>query len=151
MERTLSNVVFPAPEGPTMETTSPAVRKRPRPARLGGLRGFCECRLPSSMCESYVRRLTSRRRYGHNRTTHAMNLHEFQGKSILKQFGVSIQEGRVASTSRRGPRCGCKASRGDWNRMVCGQSADPCGWPRKGHGDGNRQPRSGACQRDLST
>ena len=27
-----------------------------------------------------------------------MNLHEFQGKSILKQYGVAIQEGRVAST-----------------------------------------------------
>ena len=27
-----------------------------------------------------------------------MNLHEFQGKSILKQFGVAIQEGLVAST-----------------------------------------------------
>ena len=27
-----------------------------------------------------------------------MNLHEFQGKSILKQYGVAIQEGHVAST-----------------------------------------------------
>ena len=28
-----------------------------------------------------------------------MNLHEYQGKSILKSFGVSIQEGRVAETA----------------------------------------------------
>jgi succinyl-CoA synthetase beta subunit len=27
-----------------------------------------------------------------------MNIHEYQGKSILKSFGVAIQEGRVAST-----------------------------------------------------
>ena len=27
-----------------------------------------------------------------------MNLHEYQGKSILKQFGVPIQEGIVANT-----------------------------------------------------
>ena len=25
-----------------------------------------------------------------------MNLHEYQGKNILKSFGVSIQEGKVA-------------------------------------------------------
>lgn len=28
-----------------------------------------------------------------------MNIHEFQGKSILKSFGVNIQEGKVASSS----------------------------------------------------
>ena len=27
-----------------------------------------------------------------------MNLHEYQGKSILKSFGVAIQEGKVADT-----------------------------------------------------
>ena len=27
-----------------------------------------------------------------------MNIHEFQGKSILKSFGVAVQEGRVANT-----------------------------------------------------
>ncbi|HQK98530.1 MAG TPA: succinate--CoA ligase subunit beta, partial [Bacteroidia bacterium] len=27
-----------------------------------------------------------------------MNLHEYQGKSILKSFGVAIQEGIVADT-----------------------------------------------------
>ena len=27
-----------------------------------------------------------------------MNLHEYQGKSILKHFGVAIQEGIVADT-----------------------------------------------------
>ena len=30
--------------------------------------------------------------------TYFMNLHEYQGKSILKQFGVPIQEGIVANT-----------------------------------------------------
>ena len=27
-----------------------------------------------------------------------MNLHEYQGKNILKSFGVSIQEGKVAQS-----------------------------------------------------
>ena len=27
-----------------------------------------------------------------------MNLHEYQGKSILKSFGVAIQEGKVADS-----------------------------------------------------
>ena len=28
-----------------------------------------------------------------------MNLHEYQGKSILKSFGVKIQEGKVAASA----------------------------------------------------
>jgi succinyl-CoA synthetase beta subunit len=30
-----------------------------------------------------------------------MNLHEYQGKQILKSFGVAIQEGIVAETPSR--------------------------------------------------
>ena len=30
-----------------------------------------------------------------------MNIHEYQGKSILKSFGVSLQEGIVASTPEK--------------------------------------------------
>ena len=29
-----------------------------------------------------------------------MNLHEYQGKSILKSFGVAIQEGKVADNAK---------------------------------------------------
>jgi succinyl-CoA synthetase beta subunit len=30
-----------------------------------------------------------------------MNIHEYQGKSILKSFGVAIQEGIVAETTEQ--------------------------------------------------
>ena len=30
-----------------------------------------------------------------------MNLHEYQGKSILKSFGVAIQEGYIANTTEQ--------------------------------------------------
>ena len=58
-----------------------------------------------------------------------MNLHEYQGKELLKSYGVAIQEGIIASTIEEAVESLSKYKRK--NQFGCRycQSTDPCRWP----------------------
>jgi succinyl-CoA synthetase beta subunit len=48
-----------------------------------------------------------------------MNLHEFQGKEILKSFGVAIQEGIVVNQIENAVESAKKTHRINWYILVC--------------------------------
>ena len=64
-----------------------------------------------------------------------MNLHEYQGKNILKSFGVSIQEGKVAHSVSEAMDAAKELTNRNWYRMVCCESSNSCRRKRQGEGD----------------
>ncbi len=47
-----------------------------------------------------------------------MNIHEYQGKEILKSYGVRIQEGIVANTPEEAVEAARQAARPDRHQMA---------------------------------
>ena len=62
-----------------------------------------------------------------------MNIHEYQGKEILKKFGVAIQRGIVADTLDSAVAAAKELAAETGYKMVCGEITDPCRWTRKGY------------------
>ena len=68
-----------------------------------------------------------------------MNIHEYQGKAVLKEFGVPVSARRADLHGRRG------RGRGEGTRRSAlgGEVPDPCGRPRQGQVQGSRGRREG--------
>ena len=53
-----------------------------------------------------------------------MNIHEYQGKEIFRQYGVSVPNGKVAFTVDEA----VEAAKELGTDVVCCKSTNPCWW-----------------------
>ena len=81
------------------------------------------------------------------RSGDAMNIHEYQAKALLTEYGVAVLRGQVAYTPRGGRAGGARAGRPG----LGGQGADPCRRPRQGRRRQARASRSRRCASSPTT
>ncbi len=55
-----------------------------------------------------------------------MNIHEFQGKSLLKAYNVDIQEGFVAETAEQAVTVAKQLKEKFGSELFCGKGSDSC-------------------------
>ena len=56
-----------------------------------------------------------------------MNLHEYQAKQLLTQYGLPVPHGEVAWNAEEAVEVAAQ----HWRQSLGGESASSCGWPRK--------------------
>ena len=71
-----------------------------------------------------------------------MNIHEYQGKALLKSLGAPVADGVAVFKAERGGSRGEEAAR----TALCGEEPDPCRRPRQGQVQGARPRRQGRRQ-----
>jgi hypothetical protein len=71
-----------------------------------------------------------------------MKIHEYQGKEILRQFGVPVPRGIPAFTVQEAVEAAQKLG----GPGLGGQGPDPRRWPRQGRRREGRQARSTTCE-----
>ena len=72
-----------------------------------------------------------------------MNIHEYQAKAVLREFGVPVPRGHAGFLGRRGGQ----GARGTRQPGLGGQGADPCRRPRQGRRRQGGASRSTTCAR----
>ena len=74
-----------------------------------------------------------------SKRTSRMNIHEYQGKAVLKEFGVPVSAGFPALTVDEAVEAAAQAARA----ALCGEEPDPCRRPRQGQVQGTAGRRQG--------